>query len=580
MTTLSFRLQALLGLFFLSPVAAADTLYVDAQLVSGANDGSSWADAYQGAGGLQLALAASFAGDQIWVADGVYKPTTGTSRSSVFLLKTGVEIYGGFSGGEALLVDRPAIGTAVSVLSGDLLDNDGSNLRNDNSYHLLNGAGTNSTAVIDGFTVRGGNANGSGNDNKGGGILCLAGANPTVRNCRFEDNRCTFGGGAGYLNGTPSFTDCQFVSNLGGSYGGAFDIANAGAVKFDRCWFQGNSAARAGALEIFSTSGARITNSVFTGNTSTGSGGGGALWVGFGNNVTIANCTVVENSSLVNATAGLLVSSNSMTVVNSIFFDNAGPGGAQNATNQLSGTSSVTYCIVEGGMVGTGNLSTAPSFESVIAGNYRLASGSVGIDAGKNSGVPFGVTLDMDGKPRFWDVQSVPDTGSGAAPLVDIGAFELDTPPVFSAFCYGNQLGILCPCGNDTFPGTPEGCANSLGWGAKLTATGTNVFANDDLGITITQARPNQPSLLVQGSVAIETTFKDGIFCMGNPTERVEVIILDANGNGSTVGSIISGGNVPGPGVTRYYQAWYRDPVTSPCATGSNFSHALQVDWL
>lgn len=580
MNTPSFRPLALIGLLLLPSLAAADTLHVDANLTTGANDGSSWTDAFQGESGLMVALAASLSGDQIWVADGTYKPSSTGTRTSVFQLKNGVEIYGGFSGGEATLDARPSIGTSVSLLLGDLLENDGSNLRNDNSYHLISGTGSNSTAVIDGFTVRGGNANGSGNNNKGGGIICLSNASPTVRNCRFEDNRCTFGGGAGYVNGSPSFTDCEFINNIGGSYGGAFDIASSGAIKFDRCLFDGNTAARAGAVEIFSTSGARVTNSVFTGNISTGSGGGGALWIGSGSSATVVNCTVVGNQSTVNATAGLLVSGASLTIANNIFFDNAGPGNAQNSANQVSGTSSVTYSIVEGGIAGVGNLSTAPTFENAGAGDYRLANGSSGVDAGRNASVPAGILLDKAGNARFWDVQSVVDTGSGAAPQVDMGAYELDTPPVFTEFCRGDQLGILCPCGNDSFPGTPEGCVNSQGWGARLLVSGSNVFANDDLGFTVTQARPNQPSLLVQGNVAMELSFKDGIFCMGNPTERVEVILLDANGEGSTSGSIIAGGNVPGPGTTRYYQAWYRDPAISPCSTGSNFTHGVQIDWL
>src|SRR6187399_242051 len=57
-----------LGLFTAS--ASAGTIYVNAALGSGANNGSSWADAYQGSGGLQSALAVSVAGDQIWVAQG------------------------------------------------------------------------------------------------------------------------------------------------------------------------------------------------------------------------------------------------------------------------------------------------------------------------------------------------------------------------------------------------------------------------------------------------------------------------------------------------------------------------------
>jgi len=138
---------------------------------------------------------------------------------------------------------------------------------------------------------------------------------------------------------------------------------------------------------------------------------------------------------------------------------------------------------------------------------------------------------------------------------------------------------IACPCLNEsTSPN--EGCMNSQGYGARIQSSGSVVVANDDLVLSIDQGRPSQPSMVVQGESLVGFPFKDGILCMGTPTERVEVVFLDAAGAGSTASSIVTGGNIAGPGVTRHYQFWYRDPSLSPCGNGSNFSAGVTVNWI
>ncbi len=135
-------------------------IYVDAD-AEGNNNGASWYDAYLY---LQDALSSAVSGNEIWVARGTYPTDRNTanpggtgSRSAAFYLTNGVGIYGGFVGKELARTERNYL-NYKSVLSGDIgiIASTG-----DNSYHVIYTTGKDATAVLDGFTITCGNANGT-----------------------------------------------------------------------------------------------------------------------------------------------------------------------------------------------------------------------------------------------------------------------------------------------------------------------------------------------------------------------------------------------------------------------------------
>jgi hypothetical protein len=107
----------------------------------------------------------------------------------------------------------------------------------------------------------------------------------------------------------------------------------------------------------------------------------------------------------------------------------------------------ITYCDIQGGWTGTGNIDGDPLFVDPDGpdddpntwedNDYRLRPSSPCIDAGDNTAVPPD-TADLDGdgdtveplpfdlnaNPRFLDV-TVADSGKGAPPIVDMGAYEV-----------------------------------------------------------------------------------------------------------------------------------------------------------
>jgi hypothetical protein len=107
---------------FPSPV-----VYVDKEAF-GLNNGTSWANAFND---LQDGLDAVSEYEnvhEIWIAEGVYYPSSDGEREASFILTDSVIIYGGFLGTETMLEDRTADPALVQIsgdigVSGDSTDN-------------------------------------------------------------------------------------------------------------------------------------------------------------------------------------------------------------------------------------------------------------------------------------------------------------------------------------------------------------------------------------------------------------------------------------------------------------------------
>ncbi|MBW1911968.1 MAG: hypothetical protein JRI43_02120 [Deltaproteobacteria bacterium] len=144
--SLFVRVAILLSLALI-PVSGWAAVYVDGDNIKGPWNGDSWATAYKT---VQEGMDdAQKAGEEVWVAEGTYYPTSTNDKSAAIMLRSGVALYGGFKGTERGL-DQRNWERNVTILSGDIGKKGDDS---DNSTHVVIGA---DDAVIDGFTVTGG----------------------------------------------------------------------------------------------------------------------------------------------------------------------------------------------------------------------------------------------------------------------------------------------------------------------------------------------------------------------------------------------------------------------------------------
>ncbi|MEO0661983.1 MAG: right-handed parallel beta-helix repeat-containing protein, partial [Planctomycetota bacterium] len=394
---------------------SAQTLFVDAELTTGANDGSSWSDAYQGADGFRSALDSVTPGAEIWLTAGNYVAADASGAEAAFILfEDDVAIRGGFLGGESSPEQRPARGQAPTVLDGDILGDDlfGSTIENLSSPLSLLGA---SPTVDRVDVVRSGPF--------GGGIaVVLLDGHAELIECSMRD--CTGGGlvvlGLGDTPVTFRAVDCSFENNVGP--GATLTAENLVSLELDGCVSIGN-------LDGFYfvngwPADTGVRNCVAYGNRDYGfrfaepsSGDSGAL---------VQGSTIADNGL-----GGILyvpladTASPGVTVRNSILWGNGGPGAGADA--QFVGQGAVPQLILSSivqGATPSGTLyAFDPLFVDAANGDYSLQSGSPAIDRGDGVVIREG-ELDASRRHRAVDVASAPNLGPASMDAVDIGAFE------------------------------------------------------------------------------------------------------------------------------------------------------------
>ncbi len=302
------------------------------------------------ASNIQDAVYAAEFGDTVLVDDGTYEPATEIS------ITDGI--------------------TLVSVNGSALTTIDGQ----DATRCLFM---SNSAAVVDGFTVTGGNA-----ADNGGGIRCEGG---TVRNCIIIGNRTSggsFDGGGVYCLSGGLVQDCVIYGNTSADDGGGVQCGNNGVP------------------------GGAVRNCLVYDNTATDAGGGVFCWPGG----LAESCTIVTNFA---ARGGGIGCRDGGTFLNSIIYFNTATTLGQNWWEHATDDIDSSYCAVTPDPIGVGNTVADPMFVNRGALDFHLEKLSPCVDSGSNQ-TWMSVATDLDGDLRV------------TLSTVDMGAFEYPWPEIAS----------------------------------------------------------------------------------------------------------------------------------------------------
>ncbi len=435
-------------MFATSGTARADiTRYVRE---GGTGTGTSWSSA---SGTIQAMIDAAedAGGGTVCVSAGNYTPATkvgGTgARYQTFQLRNNVAVYGGFPGSGSPGWAARDWQNNITVLSGEI----GNTMTDiDNCYHVFyhpNGTNLNQTAILDGFTIRGGNANiyEAEQDHYYGGGMFNRNSSPQISNCTFSMNSAGDGGGVFNWNCHPTFISCDFKINSAKWGGGIYNYLHSPI--FTGCTFSANTANKNGGGMYNDYSAPVIDQCSFASNTVTDNGGGifnrnsypsltgcvfasnhadsGGGMHNQGSSPEIIDSTFTDNTA-VNGGAMRNQASSSPVISDSIFSDNSATqegGGLANSQSspQISGCTFVRNEAESGGGVYNGNGSSPAITSCTFEDNYADFGGGLHNYSGSSPNIS-GCTFPAN------------TAGNGGG-----GAFNYGGSPVFSNCNFSNN---------------------------------------------------------------------------------------------------------------------------------------------
>jgi hypothetical protein len=442
--------------------------------------------------------------DVIMVEQGFYNRTTG---NFTYIASESITLLGGYDSG----CTSRAIDPAGTVLQGDGTD----------MVLYLNSGGSDSR--VDGFTIQGGAASGS-----GGGIAAVASAGSDPAGDITIANTIVTGNTAGYVGGG------VFATSYTTAGGAAGDVT--------------------------------LVNNIITGNTATGTAAGGGVFAtsytqfgGAAGMVTLTNNTITGNDATDDGGGVYLYISGSsggiVNAYNNIVWGNTASGDGDDIYLTMGSGSAYgynnDYDLDPGGMYGSwtdsdNNIDADPLFVNAGAGNYHLRSNSACIDAGTNDALALPLT-------DFEDDQRMIDGDDDDIPFADIGADE-------AIVLFAENAYRLCP--------------NGLGFGEVATGSTRNMNlvmnnttdANINVSTVTTPAGPySKPSdncsgvtlhpgdtcsITIQFAPTSTGTFY-GSFQIPTNDPEAGTITVSLSGIGIT-GTLSEsrGTSVPGPGAT------------------------------
>ncbi|PSK95257.1 choice-of-anchor Q domain-containing protein [Taibaiella chishuiensis] len=381
-------------------VAPNHVIYVDSTATSGANNGTSWSNAFR-----QLSWATQYARffpgiDTILIAKGNYYPTgaqSATNRDSAFVFTRGnLALVGGYPNGGGTRDTR----AYPVILNGNI---GAAANQADNSYHVIaavgqSGSPIDTTLIFDGLTVTGGYANNTAGAYVLNGATLSQGngagaynhyASPKFVSVKMEkDTAMGKGGGIYNYSAAPRIINSTVSLNYAGMNGGGIYDTLASACYIYKSEIRGNKAANNGGGLYNHSSPAQIINSLFSGNSVNVNGG---AICNVSSTPVITNTTIAGNYATSLGGGIINLSASHAVIKNSVVYGNNSP-----ITNVAS-TPSVSYSLVQGGAYAgsNNNINQDPLFSGPVTasltataeGVYHLLAGSPAINAGDTTGL-------------------------------------------------------------------------------------------------------------------------------------------------------------------------------------------------